>query len=374
MNFLKTEKGAALVLLLAAVTGFIIANVGGAPWIYEVGHRPWFGTSLNLHQVVFDFGLSAFFFLVGLELKREVSSGALSPLKNAIPPLFAAVFGVAFPAILYLIFNAGMTSDRGWAIPTATDVTFALAVFVVFGHGLPRSARTFLLAFAVIDDLLAVILISVLFSGISDWGLFAILLVGIAVFAAVANLPDRLAPGYLKLIVCVIFWLLNIRLAMLAGVEPALVGVVMALTVPALRIPRIEDSLHTAVSYVAVPAFAFFAAAVPLGSVQPLESAVFWGIAFRPIGKFLGIYAGGLLGMRFATESMRFSKSDLAAVSWLGGIGFTVSLLIAGLSFGSQPELRAEAVLATFVATLVSFGVGAYALARRSRLNATEAR
>lgn len=366
MQFLKTEKGAALFLLVAAGLGFALANFGLAPMIHRFEWATWFGGAFGVHQLVFDFGLSAFFFLVGLELKRELAGGTLSPLRNAAAPLFAAVAGVAVPASIYLLFNYDMRSAVGWAVPTATDVTFGLAVFVLFGSALPRAARTFLLAFAVIDDLIAVLLISVLFSGISNLASLGWLALGLACFAGIVLAPSFAARGWLRVVVAVVFWLLNIRLAMTAGVEPALVAVAMAMFIPARRIPRIEAAIHPAVAYAAVPAFAFFAAAVPLGHVEPLESAIFWGIAFRPLGKFIGVFVGGAIGMRFATKAMRFERADLAAVALLGGIGFTVSLLTASLAFAGDARALAESVLATFVATGISALLAGLALSARS--------
>jgi NhaA family Na+:H+ antiporter len=369
VRFIKTERGAALLLLVAAVCGFVLANNGGYPWLENFLATPILGrtNSPTVHQLVFDYGLSVFFFVVGLELKREFTSGALKPIRNAIAPTLAAVFGVLVPAGLYSAFNFDQPTANGWPIPTATDVTFALAVFVLFGRSLPKSARTFLLAFAVIDDLLAVVILSVVFSGIQNWWSVLGLVGSMVGWWLLVTLPKRSAPRALRVIVGAILWLVSIRFAMSAGVEPALVAVGLALLTPPRVLGRLESAIHPYSAYLAVPLFAFFAAAVPVRSVDLLESAVFWGILFRPLGKLIGVFVGGRIGMRWAQPNMRFSNGALARVSLLGGIGFTVSLLMAGYAFRGNPVALGEAVVATFIAAGISAAVGAVWLLRSHR-------
>jgi NhaA family Na+:H+ antiporter len=369
VRFIKTERGAALLLLLAAVGGFVLANNGAHPWIQNLLATPILdGTnSPTVHQLVFDYGLSVFFFVVGLELKREFTSGALKPIRNAIAPTLAAVFGVLAPAGLYLAFNFDQPTANGWPIPTATDVTFALAVFVLCGRNLPKAARTFLLAFAVIDDLIAVIILSVMFSGIQNWWAVLGLLGSLAGWRLLVTLPERSAPRLLRVTVGAILWLVSIRFAMTSGVEPALVAVALALMTPPRLLARLEAAIHPYSAYLAVPLFAFFAAAVPIRSVDLLESAVFWGILFRPLGKLIGVFVGGRVGMRWARPNMRFSNGALARVSLLGGIGFTVSLLMATYAFRDNPVALGEAVIATFIAAAASALIGSVWLLRSHR-------
>jgi NhaA family Na+:H+ antiporter len=329
---IKDRIGLAPALLLIAVAaGLASANlargvVGEAVrGFYEAGDTLRIGPialDVSLQSAVFNLGIAAFFYLVGLELKRELIDGSLSPIKNLWPPLFAAILGVALPAAWYLLLNPQSPQALGWAIPTATDVTFALAVFVSFGTKLPPAARTFLLAFAVIDDVIAVLVITFMFHGGSGHGLV---------------------------------------------VPPALVGVLLGLVLPVRSIRRVERKLNIVVSWIVLPLFAFYSAIVALPGYEVATSPVFWGVVARPIWKLAGVFLGGWLGMRFSTAGMRLSKPNLLRVSALGGIGFTVSLLVAQLAFADRPELQAAAILATFVAAAISAIVGAVALASGHR-------
>lgn len=264
--------------------------------------------------------IAPFFFLVGLELRRELVDGALSPLRNAVSPALAAVFGVALPAAWFLLLNRGTVEATGWPIPTATDVTFALAVYSAFGSALPRAARTFLLAFAVIDDLIAVILITLVFGLSGDSG-FAELLPVVLAFIVPLRWPTRIE-----------FWLLRY------------------------------------LNWIGLPVFAFLMAFIPLPPVAAVAtSAVFWGIAARPIWKWIGVFIGGYLGQRWTSEEAKLNRGNLIAVAALGGIGFTVSLLVASIAYADQPAAYGAAVAATFIASGVSAVIAAIALVRSHR-------
>lgn len=264
--------------------------------------------------------IAPFFFLVGLELRRELIHGALSPIRNAIAPLLAAVIGVALPAAWYLLVTQRSGLQDGWPIPTATDVTFALAVYTAFGRMLPRGARTFLLAFAAIDDVIAVILITCVFGFSTESG-----------FAE-------------------------------------LVPVLLALVVPVKWPARLEGGLAFYLDLLGLPVFAFFLASTPLPPVgMVLGSVVFWGVVVRPVWKWLGVFAGGLLGQRWAGGDMKLPASDLARVAALGGIGFTVSLLVAGIAFRENAEAFSSALLGTFIASGIAAVAAALALVRGHR-------
>ncbi|MEN9715372.1 MAG: hypothetical protein RJA35_839 [Actinomycetota bacterium] len=333
-------------------------------------------TGISLGTLVGTIGIPAFFFLVGLELKREFNGGTLWPVKNAIPPVLAAVLGVALPAAWYLVLNAGLPSVRGWAIPTATDVTFALAVFVVFGRRLPKAARTFLLTFAVIDDLIAVIVIALAFPGFTRLGFpfgFVPVVVSAVVFIAVVRL--RL-PRYwqgLLLVAAVISWVLAAYFTAMAGIEPGLLAVLLAFAVRTDSIHHIEARLANLVNYIALPLFGIYAASVVLPGAEVTANPVFWGVVARPVWKFLGVFLGGWLGMILVGGDKALTTKDLARVSVLGGIGFTVSLLVADVAFGEglSPQNQAAAVLATFIASAISAIFGAIVLTRGHRAEAT---
>lgn len=382
MKLFLRQNLAALLMIVSVLLGLLLANFSprhalplalfnwGIDLDLGLAHAA-FGPEL----LILTFGISGFFFLVGMELKRELIGGSLRPARNLLAPLFAAILGVVLPAAWYLVLNSGTADARGWAIPTATDVTFALAVFVLFGKFLPPAARTFLLAFAVIDDVIAVLIITFAIptqNAIAPlgypFGFGPVLAAAIAFTVLVrARLPRGLAP--VALVVAVAAWLAAVFFTEAAGIEPALMGLLLALAVKRTSIHQLEARLSKAINYVALPLFGLLAGAVVLPGVEVLGDSVFWGVALRPIWKFLGVFLGGWIGMRFANDRMKLPNSVLAKVAVLGGIGFTVSLLVANLAFSEldQQQAKAAAVLGTFVASAVSAIVGALLLARGHR-------
>ena len=368
MEFFKVEKNAALVLLVAAALGLALANLGGFLALDAI--KSWtpyaMPLTLTFEGWIYNFGLPAFFFLVGLELKRELVGGALSPIKNALVPLLAAVFGVCIPALAYLLVT-GMNTDAsaGWAIPTATDVTFALAVFVAFGKTLPRSARSFLLAFAVIDDVIAVVIVSLLFTG--PLSVLGLVYVGVALAAFFLVHRSKLlqsVPGlWIAWHVLIAFGALYA--AMANGIQPTLIGLALGLIIRADRTERLQTVLHPWVSFGVLPVFAFMAAGVTIGDVgSVILDSVFLAVLIRPLGKFVGIWAGAEVGKKILRGQKQLSTSQIIPVAALGGIGFTVALLVAKYSFTLEPGHLNAAILATFLATAISAVVAAVLLRR----------
>ena len=368
MEFFKVEKNAALVLLVAAALGLALANLGGFLALDAI--KSWtpyaMPLTLTFEGWIYNFGLPAFFFLVGLELKRELVGGALSPIKNALVPLLAAVFGVCIPALAYLLVT-GMNTDAsaGWAIPTATDVTFALAVFVAFGKTLPRSARSFLLAFAVIDDVIAVVIVSLLFTGpLSVLGLVYVGLALAAFFLVHRSKLLQSVPGlWIAWHVLIAFGALYA--AMANGIQPTLIGLALGLIIRADRTERLQTVLHPWVSFGVLPVFAFMAAGVTIGDVgSVILDSVFLAVLIRPLGKFVGIWAGAEVGKKILRGQEQLSTRQIIPVAALGGIGFTVALLVAKYSFTLEPGHLNAAILATFLATAISAVVAAVLLRR----------
>ena len=368
MEFFKVEKNAALVLLVAAALGLALANLGGFLALDAI--KSWtpyaMPLTLTFEGWIYNFGLPAFFFLVGLELKRELVGGALSPIKNALVPLLAAVFGVCIPALAYLLVT-GMNTDAsaGWAIPTATDVTFALAVFVAFGKTLPRSARSFLLAFAVIDDVIAVVIVSLLFTG--PLSVLGLVYVGVALAAFFLVHRSKLlqsVPGlWIAWHVLIAFGALYA--AMANGIQPTLIGLALGFIIRADRTERLQTVLHPWVSFGVLPVFAFMAAGVTIGDVgSVILDSVFLAVLIRPLGKFVGIWAGAEVGKKILRGQEQLSTRQIIPVAALGGIGFTVALLVAKYSFTLEPGHINAAILATFIATAVSAVVAAVLLRR----------
>ncbi len=314
-RFLEVEKNAAFLLLSFALMGLAAANLGAADAIHKLSELR-FG--LTVHEWLGEVLLGGFFFLIGLELKRELTTGAFRNRLALVVPGLAALFGAAVPAaVFWLITQSDTTISKGWAIPMATDVTFALAVFSIFGTRWIPEARAFLLSFAVLDDLLAVLVIALFVGG---------------------------------------------------GIQPAVLFAIAGLLVPSKLAPKLEGRLHPWVALVILPLFAFFAAAIPIQGGFAIGSALAIAILVRPLGKIIGITVGAWLG-RLALGSKIKSQlgiSHYLRISVLGGIGFTVALLIADLSYGAGSEATGVAKIATLIAAVVSMILGALALAIRS--------
>jgi NhaA family Na+:H+ antiporter len=385
IKFLTVERNAAVLLLLSAVLGLIAYNTGLAPAIDAARSSSFAIEALHL-DLTFDrwlgeFLIAFFFLLIGLELKREFVSGVFKNRKAIAIPAFAATFGAIVPAIIYFAMTNGITIDgqsvsEGWAIPMATDVTFTLAVFAVFGSAFGKSARTFLLSFAVIDDLIAILVIALFLGGglKIEWMLAALVSVGLFALITSQNPKDRRLE--LTRVLRVLYPLLAVVLALAAwyfthesGVAPAVIGVVLGLAIPGSKVEGLGERLHPWVSIGILPIFAFFASAVSLSAGLALTSAMTIAILLRPLGKMIGINIGVVAAkLLFKSESFNeLGWGDYLRLSILGGIGFTVALLIDGSVFGTGTALGNEAVVATLAAMVLSMVLGAIALATKPK-------
>jgi NhaA family Na+:H+ antiporter len=355
---LRQETIGGALLLGAALLGMIWANT---PW--SAGYE-----SLRDHQIgpaalhldlsvgtwAADGLLAIFFFVAGLELKREFVAGDLRDPRRAAVPVAAAVGGVAVPALLYLLIAGGAGGDaaRGWAVPTATDIAFALAVLAVVGRHLPSGLRTFLLTLAVVDDLIAILIIAVFFTADLAVLPLAGALVPLGVFALLVRRQVR--SWWLLLPLAAVTWVLVHE----SGVHATVAGVLLAFTVPAKSglAEHFEHRFRPLSAGVAVPVFAFVTAGVTLGGLDGLADALTDPVAAGVIaglvvGKAVGITAATWLVARFtkATLDEGLAWTDVVGLGLLGGIGFTVSLLIGELAFGpgsARAELVTVAVLA----------------------------
>jgi len=308
IKFLTVERNAAVLLLVSAVLGLVAYNTGLAPEI-DAARNAHFAIEalhldLTLDKWLGEFFIAFFFLLVGLELKREFVSGVFKNRSAIAIPAFAATFGAIVPAIIYFAMTNGITVggrsvSAGWALPMATDVTFAVAVFAVFGAAFAKSARTFLLSFAVIDDVIAILVIAIFLGGglKIEWMLAALASVGL--FALVtAQTPKDMRLGLTR-VLRVIYPTLSVVLALAAwyfthesGIAPAVMGVVLGLAVPASKLETLAHRLQPWVLLGILPVFAFFASSVSLGAGLAVTSAMTVAILLRPIGKMIGINLG----------------------------------------------------------------------------------
>ncbi|MET9928592.1 MULTISPECIES: Na+/H+ antiporter NhaA [unclassified Streptomyces] len=367
---LRTETVGGLILLAAAVTALIWANTFGGSYAsvsdFHFGPAS-LGLDLSVAHWAADGLLAVFFFVVGAELKRELVAGQLRDPRAAALPIVAALCGMAVPALVYTVTNVvGGGSLAGWAVPTATDIAFALAVLAVIGTSLPAALRAFLLTLAVVDDLFAILIIAVFFTDDLDFLALGGAALGLALFYLLLRFGVR--GWYVYVPLALVIWGLMYN----SGIHATIAGVAMGLM---LRCTRREGEEHSPGEHiehlvrplsagVAVPLFALFAAGVSLDGealagvfTRPETLGVVLGLV---VGKTIGIFGGTYLAARFTKAELNkdLAWADVFAVASLAGIGFTVSLLIGELSFGDDAdtvnEIKAAVLLGSLIAAVLS--------------------
>jgi NhaA family Na+:H+ antiporter len=370
-RFLHSQSSAGLVLMGTAALALVLANspLGSG---YEALLHADLGP-LSLGHWINDGLMAVFFLLVGLEIKREVLDGQLSTWPRRALPGIAAAGGMVVPALVYLAFNSGPTA-RGWAIPAATDIAFALGVISLLGNRVPASLRIFLTALAIIDDLGAVIIIALFYTaGISLPDLMGAAAV-IVVLMGMNRLGIRRVTPYLLL--GLLLWMLVLR----SGVHATLAGVILAFTIPLQATPghpdkeqnsplhRLEHALHLPVGFLVVPIFGLANAGVPLLGLpaDALAAPVTLGVGLGLlVGKVVGVLSFTLLAIRLGIADMPAyaGRLQMAGTALLCGIGFTMSLFITLLAFPSDPLLQAEAKIGILGGSLLA-GLLGYMLLR----------
>lgn len=389
-ELLRKETVGGFLLVGAAIAALIAANSTFADGYEQlrtirIGYAPWH-LDLTLGQWASDGLLAIFFFLVGLELKREFVLGELRSPRTAAVPVVAAIGGVVAPALIYLAFNAGRGGADGWAIPTATDIAFAVAVLAVVGSHLPAALRLFLLTLAVVDDLLAITIIAIAYTAQVHWTPLLIAAVPLGLFAflthryAAAFSRHHLAAWLVLLPIGFAFW----ALVHASGIHATIAGVLLGFAVPVLRggpdagaglAEEFEHRFRPLSAGIAVPIFAFMAAGVPFTGggtslTEVLSDPIVLGIAAglllgKPIGILTATWTVTKLTRSTLDSTIRWI--DLVAVSLLAGIGFTVSLLIAELTFTDAAEPLTHAKLAILAASTAAAVAAGTILAARSR-------
>lgn len=366
MAILRSERFSAALLLAAAVVGLVLANspLAATASAVEGFHFGIPGIDLSVGHWVKDGLLAVFFFLAAIELRHELRHGELDSPAKALLPAVAAVGGVIVPALVYLVIARGDGLDQGWPIPTATDIAFALGVLAIVGRSLPPTFRALLLALAVIDDLIAILIIAAFFT--KDLQPLPLLL-AVPVVLLFGWLSHRARSGNLPVLVAlgVLAW----GLVFLSGVHPTIAGVALGLIMADAPADRARRALEPWSNTIVLPLFAIVAALVPLPDAKPSElSPAFWAVIVAlPVGKLLGITAGALLVGKLTPRGSPLPLADVIAIAGLGGIGFTVSLLMNELAFSGRDDVANEVTLAVLLASLISAVVGAVLTALRSR-------
>jgi NhaA family Na+:H+ antiporter len=365
-RFLQLESSSGILLLAALCIALAWAN---SPWSagyfhileFPLGIRVGgFAFAKPVHYWINDGLMTLFFFVVGLEIKREMVSGELAGIKRAAFPVIAALGGMAVPALIYMGFNHGHAGARGWGIPMATDIPFALGILALLGNRVPNPLKVFLMALAIIDDLGAILVIALFYTDGVWWpGLgcaFAVL--GVLIGLGRAGVRHPLFYAGLG----VLLWYLLQR----SGIHGTIAGVLVAWTLPAgppaneVEPPSqsLEERLHPWTSYLILPLFALANAGVSIDAhlLQSLFNragiGIFLGLVVgKPLGIFLACWAALALGFPPLSGGVR--KAHLLGAGMLGGIGFTMSIFVSGLAFGANGLLDGAKV-AVFLASLTS--------------------
>ncbi len=362
-DFFDSEKASGILLIACTVVSLLVTNSTLGANYLSFWHTNIGGLSVELW--VNDALMAIFFLLIGLELQREMKVGELSDIKNAMLPIFAAIGGSVFPALIHFLFNRGTATQAGIGIPMATDIAFALGVLALLGKRVPASLKVFLTALAVIDDLGAIIVIAVFYTAkLSTVYLFgAIIVFGILFLlkkAGVMSLVPYLIAG-------ILLWLLMFK----SGIHATIAGVLLAFTIPFSAKEEDEDSpsyklenfLHKPVAFVILPVFALANTGIVVGAdaLQNLATANSAGIgAGLLFGKLIGITL-----LSFIVVRLKICKLPLD-LNWkhvfgagiLGGIGFTMSIFITNLAFISEANLINSSKIAILLASVVAGIIG----------------
>ena len=388
-DILRKETVGGALLLVAAVVAIGWAN---SPWAesYDALRDLHVGTDrlglhldLSLGTWAADGLLAIFFFVVGLELKREFVAGDLRDASRAALPIAAAVGGMVVPAVIFVAFtaHAGTEAMRGWAIPTATDIAFAVAVLAVISTHLPSALRTFLLTLAVVDDLLAITVIAVFYTDDINLAALGLAVIPLALFALCVQ--RRIRSWWLLIPLALATWALVHE----SGVHATVAGVLLGFTVPVLRshaaggpdagpglAEHLENVIRPISAGIAVPVFAFFAAGVTIGGLDGLASAlsdpIALGIVFGlVVGKVTGIFGTTLVLSAVTRASLDSALRwiDVFGMALLAGIGFTVSLLIGELAYGPESEKGEHVKIAVLTGSLLAAALAAVVLRLRNR-------
>ena len=425
-DFLQKEASSGILLLIFTMLALVWAN---SPW--NASYDALWSNRLSIGYGGFELSkpvllwindglMAVFFFVVGLEIKREILTGELASFRKAILPVAAALGGMLVPALIYALFNSNGEGSRGWGIPMATDIAFALGVLALLGKRVPISLKVFLTAVAVVDDLGAVLMIAIFYTAEIAWINLAI--AGVVLAALIfCNLLGVRNPVVYS-VLGIFLWLAFLR----SGVHATVAGVLLAMTIPSrarindrefvqhgreiidefdeadegdefandeqqsslyelenlvehARAPlqRLEHELHPWVAYAIMPVFALANAGLALGSgfatgfTNPISLGVIFGLI---IGKQVGItlFSWLIVKSRLADLPRNVSWRHIYGVSWLAGIGFTMSLFISSLAFGVSPELE-TAKFGILVASLIAGIVGFFLLRGTPELKGSQA-
>ena len=378
-RFFESEKTSGLILIACTALSLALANSTLGPTWLAIWSTDIVGLSLG--HWINDGLMAIFFLLIGLELERELYVGELSSFRNALLPVIAAFGGMAAPALIHFVFNTGLPTQAGIGIPMATDIAFALGALALLGTRVPPALKVFVVAFAVIDDLGAIVLIALFYSGdLSMTHLAGGLAVWVTLlllnrYGRVQSLPVYLLGG-------VVMWVLMLK----SGVHATIAGVMLAFAIPFWSrgegrpspSHRLENALHKPVAFLILPLFALANTGVILDAslltslLEPNSLGIIGGLVIgKPIGILLCAVLALWLGWCMLPEGLNWRH--LLGAGMLGGIGFTMSIFITNLAFSTQPEMIDASKLAVFGGSLLAGVLGSIWLAWVGKRSSDEA-
>lgn len=370
-KFFNNSQSSGIILIFCVLISLIIANSSAAENFQqfldkEVGTHL-FGLEYPVSIWINDGLMAIFFLLVGLEIKRELIEGELSSFKNASLPIFAAVGGMLVPAVIYSIFNTGTEYSNGWGIPMATDIAFSLAIISMLGKKIPNSIKIFLAALAIVDDLGAILVIAIFYTEQIHWS-YLLLSFGVTALLFILN--------FLKVTRIIFYIIPGLFLWYFlhhSGIHATIAGVLLAFSIPTNAsnveispLEKLEHQLHIPVSFLIMPVFALtntnitFSSEMVTGVTSTLGLGIICGLV---LGKLLGINLFSLIAIKLKLSSLPQNSNwlQMIGVGLLAGIGFTMSIFIALLSFKEEIPIQDEAkfaiLIASFIAAIAGFTI-----------------
>lgn len=370
-EFIQEQQSVGIVIIFATLLSLFLSNFLLRENYTNIWHEPISLSfikstfSTNLELIINDMLMPIFFLLVGLEIKREVVAGALSNIKTAILPIVAAIGGMLFPAVIYLLFNYGNPNVSGWAIPTATDIAFALAIMTILGNKVPLSLKLLLTTLAVVDDLGAIIVIAVFYTAKINFIYLAFAVVAYIILLLFNSFKVKMLELYLLVGIMLWFFILQ------SGIHATIAGVMVATAIPYNNnkednlIDRLEKVIHLPVNFFILPLFAMCNTAIiiDVSYIQHIGDALSLGIIIGlVVGKTLGIFSFVYIFTKTRLLSLPkdINLIQLIGMAMLGGIGFTMSIFITMLAFKTDQQILA-AKLNIMIASLIA-GVFGYTI------------
>lgn len=360
-KIINDSRSVGILLFAGSILSIIVANT-----VFSKSYLEFWNTEFHLsssfhlpHSILHwinDGLMAVFFFLVGIEIKRELISGELSSIKKSLLPIFAALGGMIVPAIIYSLFNKQTIYEHGWGIPMATDIAFSLGVASLLGKRVPASLKIFLMALAIIDDLGAILVIAFFYGGAVQW---FYLLTSIVITIVLLVLPKmKITFGWWNYALGILLWYSMFN----SGIHATIAGVLFAFTIPQNALEKIQHSLHVPVNFIVLPLFAIANTAIiiPENFTAAFTSTLNYGIiAGLVIGKPLGIVMACWIIVRLKWSELprNVNWHKLTGIGFLAGIGFTMSIFIAMLAF-NNPAMQDMAKVSVLSASLISMIVG----------------